>query len=75
MPPDPADNVELDDVSKATLSTIAGLGYTVNIRRVGDLVVATAHGQEGQTFIARGPDFYSAAVELARQVGIDLADR
>ena len=44
------------------------------IRQDGELVIATAYGQDGQAWIARGPDSYSAACELARQIGLDLED-
>lgn len=70
--PDPAD--ALDPPTRATLAVIADAGYVVNIRQDAGLYVATATRPDGQVWIARAPDPYTAAVELAGQVGIDLED-
>ncbi len=71
--PDPADALDLDPVTSAVLFAVARLGYVVNIRQDGGLFVATAY-RDSETFIARVPDPYTAAVELAQRVGVELED-
>ena len=63
----------MDAVSKAILQTIGAAGFTVTTKS--DSVTAI-NLETGERFIVRfdAENSYSAVVELAQQVGIDLED-
>ena len=72
MPTDPTTTLELDLVTSAVLLTVARVGCIVSISEVGDRFVATGTGAAGETWIVRAADPYTAAVELAKGMGVDL---
>ena len=67
--------VDLDPPTKAVLAMMADAGYVVAIGSDPDGgVVASAQDSAGETWQVRAADAYAAVVELAAQVGFDLAD-
>ncbi len=66
----------MDSVSKAIIETIGDTGYTVmaGADRHGNSVAETTDEATGEKFIVRSDDLYTAVVELAQQVGVEVED-
>lgn len=66
----------MDAVTQALIETIGGAGYDVLVRADsdGNSVVEATDEKTGEVFVVRADSPYAAAVELAKQVGIELAD-
>ncbi len=65
----------MDAPTKAVIETIGATRFTVQLYAADDQQVIEAMSQRtGEAFVVRGDDLYTAAVELAQQVGIELED-
>ncbi len=65
----------IDPPTKATIATIRAAGFDVQVNTADGLHAVEAVDQRsGETFVVRGDDLYTVAVELAQQVGIELED-
>ena len=66
----------MDLSTKAIIETIGDTGYTVmtGADSDGNRVVEAPDGRTGEKFVVRADHLYTAVVELAQQVGIDLED-
>ncbi len=66
----------MNATTKAVLETIGDTGYTVmtGADRHGNAVVEATDDHTGEKFVVRTDDLYTAVVELAQQVGIELED-
>jgi hypothetical protein len=66
----------MDATKKAIIETIGNAGYAVmtGADSSGNSVVEATELTTGETFIVRADDLYTAVVELAQQVGLDLED-
>ena len=66
----------IDIVTKVLVETSSKAGYRIDVAADGHgryLVTAVAH-RGSERFVVRGPDPYTAVVELAGQVWIELED-
>ncbi|MCP4248711.1 MAG: hypothetical protein GY778_16830 [bacterium] len=67
--------VDLDPPANATIATAADAGFIVIIGRDHDgRIVASARDAAGETWQVWAADAYDVVVELAGQVGFELAD-
>ena len=66
----------MDPTTKALIETIGDAGYSVmtGTDSKGNTVVQATDQTTGERFVVRAADLYTAVVELAQQVGIDLED-
>ena len=70
------DEYLMDAPTKAIIESIDGCGYTVMMGADSDRnsVVEATDTKTGERYIVRADDLYTAVVELAQQVGIELED-
>ena len=66
----------MDATTKALIETIGDAGYSVmtGADNHGNCVVQAANRATRETFVVRADALYTAVVESAQQVGIDLED-
>ena len=66
----------MDATTEAVIETIRHAGYSVmtGMDSDGNSVAEATGEQTGETFVVRADDLYTAVVELAQQVGIELED-
>jgi len=66
----------MDTTTKALIETIGNAGYSVMTGKDGDgnTVTEATDQTTSERFVVRADDLYTAVVELAQQVGIDLED-
>ena len=68
----------MDPTTKAVIETIGNADYFVTVtigpNRIGKSVVEASDETNGEKFIVRADELYSAVIELAQQVGIELED-
>ena len=66
----------MDTTTKALIETIGDAGYSVmtGADSSGNSVAEATDKTTGETFVVRADALYTAVVELAQQVGIDLED-
>ncbi len=65
----------MDAPTKALIEVIGDTGFTVQLHAAGGQDIVEAVSQRtGEAFVVRGDDLYTAVVELAQQVGIQLED-
>ena len=67
--------VRINVPTREILAVLAEAGYVVSLGRAGDgQIVASARGDNGETWQVRAPTAYLAVAVLAGQVGFDLED-
>ncbi len=66
----------IDAPTTALIETISNAGYSLmtGADSDGNSVVEATDERTGEKFVVRGDDLYTAVVELAQQVGLDLED-
>ena len=66
----------MDATIKAIIETIgdAGLSVMTGADRHGNAIVEASDERIGEKFVVRADDLYTAVVELAQHVGIELDD-
>ena len=66
----------MDATTKAVIEVIGNAGYlvTTGADSNGNSVVEATDEANGEKFIVRADELYSAVIELAQQVGIELED-
>ncbi len=65
----------MDPTTEALIEVIGDSGFTVQLHAAdGQDLIEAVDQRTGEAFVVRGDDLYTAVVELARQVGIELED-
>ena len=66
----------MDPTTKAVIETIGNAGYSVTIGADsnGNSIAEATDEANSEKFIVRADELYSAVIELAQQVGIELED-